>query len=347
MTDARVRLASSRLFSSDDLEGDVERFLLAAAPDRTIALPTTRPNGADDGTIVWCYGATDATADWSLIGIDLRTDEIRDVASTEPDAPLPAIDPATGAAAIVIDDELVAFSPGSAFEPERLAEIRIDAAIPSDIAAGVSRSADGDRFGLLVGGETRRLVAVHVATGDTDVWHSDAVGCTTVRFSPTDPTVTLFARESPRSGERSGRAAAWLAREGLGARPLTDLLPDRHRGYWWAPDGGGLWYVEPGAAVSYLDLELGSRRTEWSVPARSAHGTRDGSLLAATVVNGDRTRLRVTDGSSTIDVETCADGSWRPRPTFVGGDAYLAYTSVARNRPALALVPVSTLREQL
>ncbi|MCU4742427.1 hypothetical protein OB955_12310 [Halobacteria archaeon AArc-m2/3/4] len=345
-----VRPETSELFSSwTDPDSGVESHLLEAdslglGPTETV--PSPLPNATTDGRLYWVF--SDVTEDsWTLTAIDLESETAHRVASLDRSAPLPAIDPATGTVHVLVDGSLETYTPRlTGGDDGRIERTRsIDAAILEDAVAGLSRSANGDRIGFVVDdGETRRIASIYLPDGEVDIWHSGTVGCDVVQFSPTDPTVILFAREASTT---TTTADAWLAREGLGSRPLGPQLPDRHRAYWWRPDGSGLWYVEPGSGVGVLDLEIGHRRIVWEQPVRTAHATHDGETIAAAVVSEDRTAVRVTDGRSTVDVVSprkySGDQPWHPHPTFLVGDSYLGYTTFVRDRPTFAVTPLSEL----
>jgi hypothetical protein len=158
--------------------------------------------------------------------------------------------------------------------------------------AGVTRSADGEQFGavFVADGETR-LAALSADGGTTAVWHTRERPYDTLRFSPSDASLALLARDA--SDGVGGEA--WLAREGLGARPLGRLLPDHHADLRWGEGGTALWYVEPARGVGRLHLEAGRRERVWETTAREADATRDGDLLAATVRDGTELRVAVYD----------------------------------------------------
>lgn len=343
-----ARPATSELFSTwTDPESGVESSLLEAdslglGPTETV--PSPFPNATTDGRLYWAFGDVTGNSR-TLTAIDLESETVHRVASLDRDALLPAIDPATGTVHVLVDGSLETYTPQLTDDTACIERTRtIDAAILEDAVAGLTRSADGDRIGFVADdGRTRRVASIYLPDGEVDIWHSGTVGCDVVRFSPTDPTVVLFAREA----SRAAAADAWLAREGLGSRPLGPQLPGRHRAYWWRPDGSGIWYVDPDAGVGFLDLEIGHRRTVWEVPARAAHATHDGGTIAAAVSDDDRTGVRVTDGRSTVDVvstrEHSGDRSWYPHPTFLAGDSYLGYTTVVGDRSTFALTARSEL----
>lgn len=330
-----------------DPDSGVESYLLEAdslglGPTETV--PSPLPNATVDGRLYWVFAdATDGSR--TLTAIDLESETVHRVASLDRDAPLPAIDPATGTVHVLVDASLETYTPRLTDDAARIERTRtVDAAILEDAVAGLTRSANGDRIGFVADdGETRRIASIYLPDGEADIWHSDADDCDVVRFSPTDPTVLLLARESPPASS----ADAWLAREGLGSRPLGPQFPRRHRAYWWRPDGSGLWYVDPDSGVGVLDLEIGHRRTVWDAPARTAHATHDGETIAAAVVSEGETGLRATDGTATVDVvsprERRGDRPWHPHPTFLAGDSSLGYTTLVRDRPTFAVTPRSEL----
>lgn len=347
---------SSWFVRRTDRENGIDSYLLAAdllGLGPTEMIGSALPSATVDGRLYWI--ATDADdRTWTLTAIAPPSGTIRRVTSIDRGAPTPTVDPATGTAYVVAGSSLVEYTPRTDGDDVRIDRTRtIDDPLLTDAVAGLSRSADGDRIAFVADTDGEyRIASVYLPEREVNVWHSTPASCTTVRFSPTDPTLLLFARATSvplHSPDRSETADAWLAREGLGSRPLGSHLPERHRGYWWAPDGSGLRYVDPGSGVRYLDLELGRRRTVWEGPARAAHATRDGGLIAATVVTGERTGLRVTDGTREVDVVSprSGDRSWRPCPSVLAGDSYLGYTAVVEDRPTFAVAPLSELRRSL
>lgn len=347
MPDTNPDPSTAAPFVADpDPETGVRRFLLDppgwGSPGRTYS---GRVRVTDDGRYWWVsvYGP----AGPALGVVDLLEGRFRAVVSTDTSLEL-AVDPRSGVAVVADGFDVIECDPDGDSRRIGRFDDGIDGA--TAVASGLTRSAGGERIGAILDCEAGwRIVSLYRPTSDLDVWHKRSTHADVAAFSPTDPRLLLVAR-SDDTVDKPGQCDAWLAREGLGARPIGDLLPDRHRGHWWGPAGDGLWCVEPGTGISYLDLELGRRRSVWSVPVREAHATADGSLLAATVVRNGRGRLVVYDPSvnASTDVAVVSgdrDGGFHPQ--FAVSDSYLTYTTVREGRPTVAATPVSALQERL
>ncbi|SNZ17072.1 hypothetical protein SAMN06269185_2878 [Natronoarchaeum philippinense] len=300
---------------------------------------------------------TGATDEVSTVAIaDLRDDELVELAMELPDGATPTADRETGellvptATSVVSVDpadgtgrEIGALDAGEGTDRAEAAATRPDC---GRIAAGLTRSVDGDSIGLgTIDGETFRVGALDTATGTVESWHDRTWPAARVSYSPTDPSLLLFARTSEQDSDAPA-GTALLARKGLGARPLDELLPDRHDGHWWDPDGTGIWYVSPDG-VEYLDLELARRELVWSIPAARAHATADGRLVAVTT-DGAEPSIRVSDRNTGEHIEVGtgpASADERPvQPQFVGNDEALAYTTEVDGELTLALAPVEAIR---
>ncbi|WP_123537681.1 hypothetical protein [Halosimplex salinum] len=330
-------LAGTERFRRVPSEG-VGRYRLVDPP-RSVGVRRVAPVSA--ARSVWLY----AGAETPTLGVlDTDSGAYRSAATTTPGGPTPWVD-AESRTAYVLDGHAVA-----AHDAERPAEPRPvgrfdPGTVPGAPVAGLTRSVDGEQFGAVFAADGEsRLTTLSVDDGATAVWHTRDRRYDTLRFSPSDPSLTLLARDATDGvgGE------AWLAREGLGARPLSQLLPDHHSDLRWGEGGTGLWYVEPGRGVGSLHLEAGHRERVWATAAREADATRDGDLLAGTVPDGEAVRVAVydrrDDRERVVSDPLPADGAWSPRPQFVCGDRWLLYTATVDGAPRVTLVPVDALR---
>lgn len=381
--------SNSSLFTTwTDPHSGVTSFLFdPPSIDRSYGFSRPATNVTTDGNFVWLYVAEVNDPTTSLSVADLRSDSFTRVEPRSPADPSPAVDVTTGTAFVASGHSVFACrvedagegtgeTVGSRPRVHRRQVGTFDASEqgPGRLVSGLTRSVDGDRLcGLFERNGTYRVTSLYLPTGDTDVWHSRSEPDDVIQFSPTDPTLVLLARDAEHGGDTGattgfGTGSVWLAREGLGARPLDAHVPNRHRSHWWDPDGAGLWYVEPGTGVGVLDLETGHRRTVWSAPVTNAHATRDGRLLAAVVSRDGHERLQIYDSSteSVVDVVSRFDSDWerradsrntpdsprppiRANPRFVAGDSLLAYTTTvpSRDGPAFAFTPVEHVESRL
>jgi|GEM_PF-3275856 len=273
-------------------------------------------------------------------------------------APTPWVDVESGAAHVLDGHTVTVYETNESTQPAEPRSVgRFDAGTArSDPVAGLTRSADGEQFGTVFATDEGSVLAtLSVEEGTTTVWHSRDRRYDTLRFSPSDASLALLARDATDGvgGE------AWLAREGLGARPLERLLPDHHRDLRWNDGGTGLWYVEPWRGVGLLHLEAARRERVWATPAREADATRGGDLLAATVLAGphrdgepgrDGGSLRVAvydrreDRERVVSDPIPENAAWTPRPQFVCDDRWLLYTATVDGASQVTLVPVEALR---
>ncbi|WP_415378876.1 hypothetical protein [Halosimplex sp. TS25] len=290
---------------------------------------------------VWLYAGEETP---TLGVLDVETGAFRSDTEATPDGPTPLVDAESGTA-YVLDGHAVA-----AHDAERSADPRSvgrfdEETVPGIPVAGLTRSADGEQFGAVFATDDEsRLATCAVEEGTTAVWHTRDRRYDTLRFSPSDASLALLARDATDGvgGE------AWLAREGLGARPLGQLLPDHHGDLRWNGGGTGLWYVEPRRGVGLLHLEAGRRERVWATAAREADATRDGDLLAGTVVDGESVRVAVydrrADRERVVSASIPGSSTWTPRPQFVCADRWLLYTATIDGDPRVTLVPVDALR---
>ncbi|MFC7141548.1 hypothetical protein ACFQMA_17130 [Halosimplex aquaticum] len=330
-------LAETPRFRRVPREG-IDRYRLVD-PTRSVGPRRVAPVSTDRS--VWLYAGGETP---TLGVLDAETGAVQSATAATPDGPTPLVDAESGTA-YVLDGHAVA-----AHDPERPAEPRSvgrfdPGTVPGTAAAGLTRSADGEQFAAVFATDDEsRLVTLSAEEGTTAVWHTRDRRYDTVRFSPSDASLALLARDATDGvgGE------AWLAREGLGARPLGQLLPDHHSDLRWNEGGTGLWYVEPRRGVGLVHLEAGRRERVWATSAREADATRDGDLLAATVADGESVRVSVydrrDDRERTLSDPVPVSGAWTPRPQFVCGDRWLLYTATIDGVPRVTLVSVDALR---
>lgn len=348
---------SSALFAVRELQG-IETAVL---DDRSIQ--TSRwfdhvvPDVVVEGRFLPLY-ATGADRGCDVVVADLLEDELRRVAPAHSGGTSPTVDREAGRILVATDDSVRTVAVDGS-DSRTLGEIYPEESTikkgkerRSRVAAGLTQSVDGELIGIgYEDDETAWVGSLDRATGTATSWHERSRQVTTVRFSPTDPSLLLFVLDADPAAVNSSMPSAWLARKGLGARPLDGLLPDRHHGHWWDPDGTGLWYVDPGTGVAYLDLELGRRETVWSGASRLAHATADGRLVAATVERDGARSVRVYDRNSDASLTVAAGGTStdyeRSQPQFVADDEFLVHTVSTGDDPTLALTPVDAIRKRL
>jgi len=326
-------LAAAPAFERDRRAG-IDRYRLAD-PDRSVTARRVAPISTD--RFVWLYAGDESP---TLGVLDAEAGTYRPAASVTPDDPTPWVDPDGGTAYVLDGHTVTAHEPTAPADARTVGRFAPEAA--GDPTAGLTRSADGVQFGAVFAADSESRLATLSTDGTTSVWHTRERSYDTLRFSPSDASLALLARDATDGvgGE------AWLAREGLGARPLGRLLPDHHRCLWWGEGGTGLWYVSPGRGVGYLHLESGQRERVWETSARDAHATRSGDLLAATVRDGTDYRVAVArrDGDEGRYVSAAVPvNGWAPRPQFVCGDRWLAYTATVDGRPRATLLPSEQL----
>ncbi|WP_436922925.1 hypothetical protein [Halosimplex amylolyticum] len=316
----------------------IDRYRLVDPP-RSVGPRRVAPVSTDRS--VWLY-AGEGTP--TLGVLDVETGAFRPAMETTPGGPTPWVD-VESETAYVLDGHAV-----TAHDTERPADPRSvgrfdTAVVPGTPVAGLTRSADGEQLGAVFATDDEsRLAALSVEEGTTAVWHTRDRRYDTLRFSPSDASLTLLAR-----GAADGVGGeAWLAREGLGARPLAKLLPDHHGDLRWNEGGTGLWFVEPGRGAGLLHLEAGRRERVWGTPVRAADATRDGDLLAGTVPDSESVRVAVYDRrgdrEQVVSDPIPGNNAWTPRPQFVCGDRWLLYTATVAGDPRVTLVPVDALR---
>lgn len=316
----------------------IDRYRLVD-PARSVGPRRVAPVGT--ARSVWLYAGAETP---TLAVLDTEAGAVRSATAATPGGPTLLVDAESGTA-YVLDGHAVA-----AYDAERPTESRSvsrfdHGAVPGTPVAGLTRSADGEQFGAVYATDDgSRLATLSAGEGTTAVWHTRDRCYDTLRFSPSDASLALLARDAADGvgGE------AWLAREGLGARPLARLLPDHHSDLRWNEGGTGLWYVEPRRGVGLLHLEAGHRERVWATTAREADATRDGDLLAGTVADGESVRVAVydrrDDRERAVSAPIPGSTAWTPRPQFVCGDRWLLYTATVDGDPRVTLVPVEALR---
>ncbi|WP_459190698.1 hypothetical protein [Halosimplex sp. J119] len=335
MTDAGP--GESPRFREIPREG-VDRYRLAdpprsVGPRRVAPVSTTRS--------IWLYAGTETP---TLGVLDVEAGEYQSVTETMPAGATPWVDADSGRAYVLDGHSVTAHDPGQPADSRPVGRFDPEVA-PGALVAGLTRSADGEQFAAVFAtDEESRLVTMSVDEGTTAVWHTRDRRYDTLRFSPSDASLALLARDATDGvgGE------AWLAREGLGARPLGRLLPDHHGDLRWGEGGTALWYAEPGRGVGTLHLESGQRERVWETPVREADATRDGDLLVGTVPDGESVRVTVYDGRAererVVSDAIPVSAAWTPRPQFVCEDRWLLYTTTRDDTPQVTLVPVDALR---
>ena len=250
------------------------------------------------GTRLWFRGrAAGTTAVWVA---DVDRDRVERVAPGR----LWPVATADGSAAVVDVRSLYLASGADSLEPSG----RFTDPGGGRVVAGPTVASDGERVAAVVEAEgERRVVSVHVRRDDLTTW-VEGYAVEALQCNPTDPTLLLLVGKSGPRGR-----PAWLAREGLGARPIRDALPDTHRSHQWAADGTGLWYLGPDG-VEFLDLAGWRRERVWSTAARALAVSRDGGLLAVAGPSegqGTVVRARARDGGAAVTVATdVVDGPW-------------------------------------
>jgi len=365
MTDGH--LAGSGRFRHVHCEG-VDRYRLVDPP-RSVGPRRVAPVSTDGS--VWLYAGAETP---TLSVLDVEAGTCRSVTAATPGGrtpggrtpggPTPWVDDESGSAHVLDGHTITAHetngpeSEQESVDPQSPGQFD-PGTVPGSPVAGLTRSADGEQFGAVFATDDgsrpatdtgSRLATLSLDDATTTVWHSRDRRYDTLRFSPSDASLALLARDATDGvgGE------AWLAREGLGARPLERLLPDHHCDLRWNDGGTALWYVEPGRGVGLLHLEAARRERVWETPAREADATRGGDLLAATVREreplrkGESFRAAVYDrreGRERIVSDPVPESApWTPRPQFVCEDRWLLYTATVDGGPRVTLVPVDGLR---
>jgi len=332
----------------------VDRYRLVE-PLRSVGPRRVAPVGADGS--VWLYAGAETP---TLSVLDVETGACRSVTAAMPGGPTPWVDVESAFAHVLDGHTVTSYDTSDPTRGESTAHFDAGT-VQGEPVGGLTRSADGEQFGAVFAtDEGSRLVTLSVDEERTTVWHSRDRQYDTLRFSPSDASLALLARDATDGvgGE------AWLAREGLGARPLERLLPDHHADLRWNDGGTGLWYAEPWRGVGFLHLESARRERVWATAACEADATLDGDLLVATVRDGSLDDESLRDGDSHRDGEVLrvtvydrhedcervisepipASTAWTPRPQFVCGDRWLLYTATVDDSPRVTLVPVDPLR---
>lgn len=341
---------------------DVESHLLDAAPGATAALGHGDATGAD-GRYLWLWAA--AGGDYVPALLDSAEGTVRTtpalVAPGGADAPsrhgTPYVDPETGTAHAAVGGALRRRGPDPGAAVETIGGLDADVTC---LSARPTRSADGGRLSVDYALDGRwHAGAMELETGRVDVWQSFDAPHGHAQFSPSDPDLLLVTRR-PWIGDPGrddlARNGLWLAREGLGMRPLSIVPEGRYARAWWGGDGAGLWIADAAEGVRYVRLQTGERTDVWPVATGRADATGDDRLVAAHLPDEDGGRIAVRDRSAdaTATVATGlpapadADaGPPAPAPAFVAGDRYLAYTARVDGEPRLALAPTDALRREV
>jgi len=183
-------------------------------------------------------------------------------------------------------------------------------------------------------------------------------------FSPTDPTLQLFAHEfwidqgciEPFDGLKPYHRM-WQIRRGEQAHPIL-RSPVSHSGHeWWDSDGKHVWYVHYGIGVKNVELATGDETLVWPGTFSHAHSDRSGRYLVA-----DRMADPVDSDCNVIfrDLQTGREVEivnrppldprltqcvhLHPHPQFCQQDRYICYTTTVHDRVDVALVNTDTLR---
>lgn len=366
---------TSRLFSRwENPANGIESFILTerAAPVQQ-SFYYTHPSFTDDGRYLWLgcgfppHGGKYAQ---QVLGIvDFERDELRIYHETQFPSSRPLVDLGNGD--VYWGNNLEIWKRGPLPEdqpilvnrfPKELAEGRLDriATHPTFSPDRQSISIDA----LFIRGDGVRVSCIGEMPLDgspfrlwqrTEGWFYDHG-----LFSPTDPSVQMFAHEfwqdhEPFDGDLPYHRL-WMIRKGGAGRPILKE-PVSHSGHeWWDPDGKHVWYVHYGVGVKRVKVATGAEEMMW--PGALSHAFSDytgrylvADLMADPVVSDCHVAFRDTVTGKVVEIVNrppLSEGLTQcvhlhPHPQFCLKDRYICHTTTVHDRVDVSLVPTVDL----